>query len=172
MVGWSFATAEAKTEAPMRSPAPTTRALLGSTPGVDFSSFLTVPAHLTVLASMRPWKSLMPTRLMVTSGAACAGAVVPTTVASVPVSRLAEATRASRVLERCRTGSTFRSGWSVRSVVGGEDRGYPPATARTQGPMLPDGEKFVAIGPGTPTARPRRSGDGPSIVTLGRDATG
>ena len=48
----------------MRSPAPTMREAVSDVPGVSYSSFLTVPAHLTVLASMRPWKSLMPTRLI------------------------------------------------------------------------------------------------------------
>ena len=101
IVGWSLATAEANAEAPMRSPAPTISEL--AVAGRRLSSFLTVPAHFTVLASMRPWKSLMPTRLMVTFGAACAGAAVTATVARVPATRVTEVASATRRFLRCRT---------------------------------------------------------------------
>ena len=119
IVGWSLADAEAKTEAPIRSPAPTMSELAAGTPAVSYSSFLTVPAHFTVLASMRPWKSLMPTRLILTGSAACAGAMVPATMARDPATRLTEAPNARRTLLRCRTSSAFRLVFIRESTYGG-----------------------------------------------------
>ena len=58
MVGWSCATEEANSEAPMLSPAASSTA----SPPADCAaarSDSTVPANFTVLASIRPWKSLM-----------------------------------------------------------------------------------------------------------------
>ena len=139
MVGWSFATADAKDEAPIRSPAPTTRL---ESAGASASTVLTVPAHFTVLASIRPWKSLMPTRLIVTSGSAWAGATVPATTASDPATSPSEATRAGRTSLVCRTVSAFRSILSVPS--GAYDLlARSRRAARTLGPMVPEGQKFA-----------------------------
>ena len=56
MVGWSCATDEANSEAPMLSPAERN----SEGPVAAARSCSIVPAKFTVLASMRPWKSLMP----------------------------------------------------------------------------------------------------------------
>ena len=65
MVGWSCATADANSDAPMRSPR--RRRACCSSPAAA-RSCSTVPAYCTVLASMRPWKSLTPRTVSVTTG--------------------------------------------------------------------------------------------------------
>ncbi len=58
IVGWSSWSADANSEAPMLSPAET-KAVPS---GFAARSCSIVPANFTVLASMRPWKSLIASR--------------------------------------------------------------------------------------------------------------
>ena len=80
IVGWSLRVAEANSEAPIRSPAPTIRVLAGVVVSAETAS--TVVAHAVVAELMRPWKSFTATRLTSTTGAALAGAAVTATTAS------------------------------------------------------------------------------------------
>ena len=67
IVGWSFCTAELKSDAPIRSPAPSSNVPLGS----SARCCSMVVAQFVVMsvggpsASMRPWKSLMLSRVIV-----------------------------------------------------------------------------------------------------------
>ena len=75
IVGWSLAIADANSDAPIRSPAPII-SVFPSPPAARSCS--TVPAHFTVLALIRPWKSLTPSRFNVTSDGGASATLIPT----------------------------------------------------------------------------------------------